>query len=310
VTNPINGSLTLNTNGTFSYTHNGSATTTDTFYYRSNDGYVNGNTVSVTIYINNPPVAVADTIAVLESGTATTTTSGATSVLDNDTDDPGEVLTAQIVTAPTHGTLTLNADGSFNYVHNGSDQSTDSFSYLANDGKINGAPVTVSINVTGTNDPPVANSDTIVVPLNGTATALDNGNTSVSANDIDPDGDALTVSLVSSPTYGTLTLNPGGTFSYAQNGTLNAVDTFSYKVNDGTLDSNNATVNIYLSCTPCTETIIEAGANGVSFTYQDCLCKTIRVYVPKGKAYTFCHLDGSLNVSTGSYTQISSRSCN
>ena len=310
VTNPINGSLTLNANGTFSYTHNGSATTTDTFYYRSNDGYVNGNTVSVTIYINNPPVAVADTIAVLESGTATTTTSGATSVLDNDTDDPGEVLTAQIVTAPTHGTLTLNADGSFNYVHNGSDQSTDSFSYLANDGKINGAPVTVSINVTGTNDPPVANSDTIVVPLNGTATALDNGNTSVSANDIDPDGDALTVSLVSSPTYGTLTLNPGGTFSYVQNGTLNAVDTFSYKVNDGTLDSNNATVNIYLSCTPCTETIIEAGANGVSFTYQDCLCKTIRVYVPKGKAYTFCHLDGSINVSAGSYTQISSRSCN
>jgi len=310
VTNPINGSLTLNANGTFSYTHNGSATTTDTFYYRSNDGYVNGNTVSVTIYINNPPVAVADTIAVLESGTATTTTSGATSVLDNDTDDPGEVLTAQIVTAPTHGTLTLNADGSFNYVHNGSDQSTDSFSYLANDGKINGAPVTVSINVTGTNDPPVANSDTIVVPLNGTATALDNGNTSVSANDIDPDGDALTVSLVSSPTYGTLTLNPGGTFSYVQNGTLNAVDTFSYKVNDGTLDSNNATVNIYLSCTPCTETIIEAGTNGVSFTYQDCLCKTIRVYVPKGKAYTFCHLDGSINVSAGSYTQISSRSCN
>ena len=310
VTNPINGSLTLNANGTFSYTHDGSATITDTFYYRSNDGSVNGNTVSVTIYINNPPVAVADTIAVLESGTATTTTAGATSVLDNDTDDPGEVLTAQIVTAPTHGTLTLNADGSFNYVHNGSDQSSDSFSYLANDGKVNGAPITVSITVTGTNDPPVAYTDTIVVAINNTATVLDNGNTSVSANDIDPDGDPLTVSLVSSPTYGTLTLNPGGTFSYVQNGTLNAVDTFTYKVNDGTVDSNNATVNIYLSCTPCTETIIEAGTNGVSFTYSDCLCKTIKVYVPKGKAYTFCHLDGSINIISGNYTQISTRSCN
>ena len=50
---------------------------------------------------------------------------------------------------------------------------------------------------------------------------LDNGSTSLTNNDTDPDGDVLTVSLVSSPSFGTLTLNPGGTFSYVQNGTLN-----------------------------------------------------------------------------------------
>ena len=313
ITAPVNGTLTLNTNGTFVYQHDGSATTTDVFYYRATDGYINGNTTSVTIYINNPPVAVADTIFVMEAGTATTTADGSTSLLANDTDaDPGDaaILTAALSTAPQYGTITINTNGSFTYVHNGASFSTDSFTYTANDGKVTGAPVTVSIVVTGTNDPPTASNDNIIVPLNGTATTLDNGNTSLIANDSDPDGDALTATLVSSPTYGTLTLNPDGTFSYVQNGTLNSGDSFTYKVSDGTLDSGNATVNIYLSCSPTKQSIVEGGPNGVSFTYTDELCKTVRVYVPKRKAYTFCHLDGSITVDAGSYTLVTSTNCN
>ena len=310
VTTTLNGILILNANGTFSYTHDGSATSTDTFYYRATDGYVPGNTVSVTIYINNPPVAVTETIAVMEGGTASTTTNGSTSVLSNDTDtDAGDPLTAVLVTNPTEGTLTLNPNGTFSYVHGGGNLASDSFTYSANDGKINGAPVTVSITVTGTNDPPVANDDNIIVPLNGTITTLDNDQTSLTANDIDPDGDVLTASLVNTPTFGTITLNPGGTFSYTQNGTLNGGDSFIYSVSDGTLTSS-ATVNILLSCSPCTESIIEGGVNGVSFSYTDCLCKTVRVYVPKGKAYTFCHLDNSIIVNSGNYTLITSKVCN
>ena len=310
VTTTLNGVLILNANGTFSYTHDGSATSTDTFYYRATDGFVPGNTVSVTIYINNPPVAVTETIAVMEGGTATTTTNGSTSVLSNDTDaDTSDPLTAVLVTNPTEGTLTLNPNGTFSYVHGGGNLSSDSFTYSVNDGKITGAPVTVSITVTGTNDPPIANDDNIIVPLNGTITTLDNDQTSLTANDIDPDGDVLTASLVSTPTFGTITLNPGGTFSYTQNGTLNSGDSFIYSVSDGTLTSS-ATVNILLSCSPCTESIIEGGVNGVSFSYTDCLCKTVRVYVPKGKAYTFCHLDNSINVNSGGYTLITSKVCN
>ena len=311
VTTTVNGTLILNANGTFSYTHDGSATSTDTFLYRATDGFIAGNTVSVTIYINNPPVAVTETIAVLEAGTATTLNDGVTtSLLANDTDGDGDPLTAVLVTNPTEGTLTLNPDGTFSYVHGGGNLSSDSFTYSANDGKINGVPVMVSVTVTGTNDPPVANNDNIIVPLNGTATTLDNGQTSVIANDSDPDGDVLTATLVSSPSFGTLTLNPGGTFSYTQNGTLNSGDSFTYTVTDGTLTSAAATVNILLSCSPCTESIIEGGPNGVSFSYKDCLCKTVRVYVPKGKAFTFCHLDNSINVNAGSYTLITSKVCN
>ena len=307
---PLNGSLTLNANGTFSYTHDGSATTTDVFYYKPTDGFFPGNTTTVTIYINNPANGVSDTIFVMESGTATITSNGSTSVLANDTDPDGDALTAVKVTNPSKGTVTLNANGTFLYTHGGSNESTDSFTYSANDGKIDSAPITVSINVTGTNDAPVANNDTIIVDIGATATSLDNGQTKVTYNDIDPDADSLTVTLVSSPTYGNLTLNSNGTFSYVQGGTMNSGDSFQYKAFDGNVYSNNATVNIYVSCSPCKESIVEGGNNGVSFTYTDPLCKKVRVYVPKGKAYSFRHLEGSITINVGTYTLISSLNCN
>ena len=53
--------------------------------------------------------------------------------------------------------------------------------------------------MTGTNDPPVANNDTIIVDVGGTATTLDNGQTRVTYNDVDPDADSLTVTLVVIP---------------------------------------------------------------------------------------------------------------
>ncbi|MFL2611196.1 MAG: Ig-like domain-containing protein [Flavobacteriaceae bacterium] len=307
---PLNGSLTLNANGTFTYTHDGSATTTDVFYYRPTDGFFPGNTTTVTIFINNPANGVSDTVFVMESGTATTTSNGSTSVLANDSDPDGDPITAIKVTNPSRGTVTLNANGTFLYTHDGSNESSDSFTYSANDGKINSAPITVSINVTGTNDPPVANNDTIIVDVGATATSLDNGQTRVTYNDIDPDADSLTVTLVSSPSYGNLTLNSNGTFSYVQGGTMNSGDTFQYKAYDGTVYSNNATVNIYISCSPCKESIVEGGNNGVSFTYTDPLCKKVRVYVPKGKAYSFRHLANSITINVGTYTLISSVDCN
>ena len=78
----------------------------------------------------------------MESGTATLTSAGATSVLDNDTDPDGDALTAVKLTNPSRGTVTLNANGTFLYTHDGSNESTDSFTYSANDGKINSLPIT------------------------------------------------------------------------------------------------------------------------------------------------------------------------
>ena len=63
-------------------------------------------------------------------------------------------------------------------------------------------------------------------------------------NDSEVDGDPLTAALVTGPSNGTLTLKADGSFTYTSVAGFNGVDTFTYKVNDGTADSNMATVTI------------------------------------------------------------------
>ncbi|MBK0065284.1 cadherin-like domain-containing protein, partial [Acinetobacter sp. S55] len=110
--------------------------------------------------VNDAPVAVADTINVNEGGTASILVGGASSVLSNDSDAENDLLSAVLVSGPAHGSLTLNSDGTFSYVHDGSESTSDSFSYKANDGTADGNTVTVQINVTPVNDAPVAVADT------------------------------------------------------------------------------------------------------------------------------------------------------
>ena len=148
VTKPINGAFALNSDGKFVYIHNGSKTTKDSFTYKANDGTSDSNTVTVNINItpvNSSPIAVADSITVLQGGTSTTLVSKDISILTNDTDAENNTLTATVVTNPVNGKLTLNGNGTFIYVHNGSQTTTDSFTYKANDGTSNSSSVTVSI---------------------------------------------------------------------------------------------------------------------------------------------------------------------
>ncbi|MFE2324251.1 FG-GAP-like repeat-containing protein [Streptomyces sp. NPDC059385] len=72
---------------------------------------------------------------------------GAPGVLGNDTDPDGNTLTASLVTGPTHGTLTLNADGSFSYQPDSAYVGSDSFTYKASDGTVDTNVATVTINV-------------------------------------------------------------------------------------------------------------------------------------------------------------------
>src|SRR5207247_5315462 len=76
-----------------------------------------------------------------------------------DTDVDGNILTAALVSGPSHGTLTLNADGSFTYTPASNYNGSDSFTYKASDGSANSATATVSLTVRSVNNPPVANDD-------------------------------------------------------------------------------------------------------------------------------------------------------
>lgn len=69
-------------------------------------------------------------------------------VLGNDTDADGDALTPVLVTGPAHGTLTLNADGSFTYTPTTGYHGPDSFTYAASDGTLQSSPVVVILQVT------------------------------------------------------------------------------------------------------------------------------------------------------------------
>lgn len=97
---------------------------------------------------------------------------------------------------------------------------------------------------------PVAEVESISVALNGTATFLDGGKSSVLANDTDKENNPLTAILVNSPAHGTLALNSDGTFSYIHDGSNTTTDSFSYKTNDGNSDSNIVNVTITISHEP------------------------------------------------------------
>jgi len=89
--------------------------------------------------------------------------------------------------------------------------------------------------------PPVADDDAYSVDEDTVLTVAAPG---VLDGDTDPDGDPLTAVLDSDPANGTLTLNPDGSFTYTPSTHFNGTDTFTYRANDGTSDSNVATVTI------------------------------------------------------------------
>lgn len=143
--------IVLNTNGTFSYTHDGVSGGNDRFVYRvcvSNGSggetdvcthqYVNVNVLSSG---NNPPIAVGDTATTLRGGELTMLSNGQTSLLNNDSDPDMDNLnvSATPIDAPDHGTLQLSANGTFRYTHDGSLTASDKFTYQVCD---DGVPVT------------------------------------------------------------------------------------------------------------------------------------------------------------------------
>ncbi|HVX62870.1 MAG TPA: Ig-like domain-containing protein, partial [Pirellulales bacterium] len=95
------------------------------------------------IHINAAPAAQPDFIEISYAQSSSAT--AALGVLSNDTDPDGNSLTAVLVAAPSHGTLLLHADGSFNYTPNASFHGLDEFTYQASDGHASSNAVTVRI---------------------------------------------------------------------------------------------------------------------------------------------------------------------
>ena len=221
VTGPSHGSLTLNANGSFSYTPAADFAGSDSFTYRASDGTLESNQATVTIMItatNDGPTAAADAHSTAED---TTLTVAAPGILGNDSDPDGDPLSAVLVSAPSHGSLTLNANGSFSYTPAGNFTGGDSFTYRASDGTLDSDPVTVIITVTAANDAP-----TVTVAAGGTCGRDDHSGTiNLTVGDAETSATTLTLSAASSNP----SLVPPGSVVFAGSGgtrmlTVSAVD--------------------------------------------------------------------------------------
>ena len=190
---------------------------------------------------NDAPVAVADAYSVDEGNTLNVNATA--SVLNNDSDiDADSVITTVLVNNVNNGTLTLNLDGSFDYIHDGSETITDSFTYKANDTFLDSNAVTVTLTINPKNDAPQANDDVVIVDEDATV-PID-----VLANDFDSEDFLLpsSTSVVTAPSNGATSINTNnGVITYTPSVNFNGPDSFTYQVSDsqdGT--SNIATVSI------------------------------------------------------------------
>ena len=253
VSGTSSGALTLNTDGSLSYTSNAAFVGTDSFTYRANDGTDDSNiaTVTLTVIGNTPPMAANDSYEGLTGETFSIDV--ATGVLANDSDENGNPTTAVLVSGPTDGTLTLNADGSFTYTPDTDFVGSDSFTYKANDGFDDGGVATVTLNVVANSAPTLTNDE--FEAYSGEATTLD-----VLLNDSDSNDHDLTIVAVDSAYFGTVTVIDGeaGTpdsVLYASESDYFGLDCFSYTVADalGATTTATATVTVWKRPEPVLE---------------------------------------------------------
>ncbi|MEO1331749.1 MAG: Ig-like domain-containing protein, partial [Pseudomonadota bacterium] len=157
----VAGTAVVNADGTFTFDPTAGFTGTTGFDYVVSDPSGASATGRVTIGVtfdNTPPEAVDDAYSVAEDGSLSV--AAGLGVLANDSDVDGDALTAVLGTDVTDGTLTLNADGSFDYTPDADFNGSDSFTYTVSDGQGGtSTPATVTITVNPVNDPPQAVAD-------------------------------------------------------------------------------------------------------------------------------------------------------
>ena len=228
-------------NGTLSYTPASSANGVANVrvILQDDGGVVNGGintsaaqTFSITINAiapNNVPVALNQTLNTPQNAPVALTLTA--------TDADNDELTFRILTRPQNGTLTGNA-ARLIYAPNDGFTGSDSLTFVANDGKVDSNLATVTLQVlatTPTNTAPVAQSAQLrtdkATPLLYTLRATD------------ADNDALTFRVVAQPKNGKLSGN-AGRLTYTPDADFVGSDRFTFVANDGTVDSNVATITV------------------------------------------------------------------
>jgi gliding motility-associated-like protein len=221
---PTNGTVTLNADGTFVYTPNPNFSGTDTFTYKlvNKDG-LESDPITVTVQVK--PVGSDDVI--------TTPTNTPAIILAKDNDLSKNGTTIVLTSTPFNGTVVLNSAGNPVYTPAVGFSGSDTFTYVLRtaDGQQSN-PITVTVRVK-----PVGSPDNVVTPFNTPITIP------VKANDISKTG--TTIISGTAPTRGTVSVDANGNMVYTPNSGFTGTDTYTYilRTADG-IDSDPITVNV------------------------------------------------------------------
>ncbi|MGD1870798.1 MAG: malectin domain-containing carbohydrate-binding protein, partial [Neomegalonema sp.] len=171
---------------------------------------------------NEPPVATDDAVTIAEDSGPVVI-----NVVANDTDaDADTVVVDAIFTDPSNGSAIVSGAGEVTYTPDLNFNGTDSFVVQVTDGNGGFDTATVTVTVTPEDDDPTAvdDSDSVITGASG--------DINVVANDIEPDGEALTVTAVTDGANGTVVNNGDGTVPYTPTGGFTGPDSFTYTIED------------------------------------------------------------------------------
>ena len=208
----------------------------DSFTYQLTDDDATTDTATVTLHVApQPPLEAHD-----DTFTTNEDTPGWPELSGND--DLPASWSLELVEGPSHGTL----PSLWYYVPDANYAGPDSFRYRLTDG-VRTSEATVSITVNAVNDAPTAEHRTYAMDEDGTLERTAADGLLVGAADVE--GDGLAAELASQAAHGTATVAGDGSFTYTPNANFSGVDSFTYRVFDGTDYSAARTVSITVNPT-------------------------------------------------------------
>ncbi len=253
-----NGAVVILSGGTqLQYTPNVNFTGSDSFIYTVSDGALSDTaTVNVTVnQVNDAPVAANDSLLTNEDTVKTIDPRA------NDTDPEGQALTITSTTNGAKGSVAIVTSGTqVQYTPNANQNGSDSFTYTISDGNGGTDTATVNVSITALDDPPNAVNDSKSTNED-TVLTFD-----PRTNDVEPDGQALTITTKTNGSMGAVAILSGGTqLRYTPNANQNGSDSFTYTISDGTT-SDTATVSMIINAVNDPPNANNDTFNNVNFT--------------------------------------------